>query len=495
MIISKSDYMLFLKHPAWAWLKKNDKNKLPPIDPAQQAIFDEGHLFEKYAEQLFPNAIHLGFSNYDEYLNLPEKTKLALNNAQTIFQGRFEAENITCIVDVLSKNEKRGFDLYEIKSSSHAKEEHRYDLAFQVVTLEKLGYEIRSINVIHVNNEYVKNGEINAKELTRTEDITTSVYDILEETKNNIAECLQIVSSDTCPDLSPGFAQFDYMSFREWVNIYKYLHKDLDKYSIYSLCRLTSSMVADLERENITLIKDIPDHIRLNPNQKLQKIVTTANRPFIDKEKIRDFLAKFKYPLYFFDYETLGGVVPVFDGLTPYQQLPFQYSLHILDKPGGELRHTEYLHTENSYPVVPLLSQMKKDLGIDGTILVWYEPFEKGRNDEMGQMFPEYKDFLKDVNSRIMDLMTPFFNMNYADKDFFGSASIKKVLPVLVPELSYKSMNIQEGSSAQRIWMDTILHGKNTENKTQILKDLSDYCTLDTLAMVKIFEVLEKVCQ
>jgi hypothetical protein len=485
---------MFLKHPAWAWLKKHEKNKLPPIDPAQQAIFNEGHLFEKYAEQLFPNAIHLGFSNYDEYVDLPNKTKKSLDDgAATIFQGRFEAENITCIVDVLSKNENGGFDLYEIKSSSHVKEEHKYDLAFQVVVLEKLGYEIRSVNLIHVNNEYVRNGEINVKELTTIVDITIGVYDILEETKNNIQECLQIVSNDTCPDLSPGFAQFDYMSFRDWVNIYKYLHKDLDKYSIYSLCRLTSNMVADLERENISFIKDIPDHIKLNPNQKLQKIVTKANKPFIDKEQINNFLSKFKYPLYFFDYETLGSVIPAFDGLTPYQQLPFQYSLHILDKPGGELKHTEYLHSDNSYPTISLLSQMKKDMGTEGTILVWYEPFEKGRNDEMGEIFPEYKEFLKGINDRIMDLMTPFFNMQYADKDFFGSASIKKVLPVLVPELSYKTMNIQEGSSAQRIWMETILRNENENEKDKILKDLSDYCTLDTLAMVKIFQRLQEM--
>lgn len=494
MIISKSEYMMFLKHPAWAWLKKHDKSKLPPIEPAQQAIFDEGKLFEKYAEQLFPDAVNLGFSNYDEYVNLPEKTKQALNSgAKTIFQGRFEIENITCIVDVLVKNENDSFDLYEIKSSSHVKEEHKYDLAFQVVVLGKCGYKIRSVNVIHVNNDYVKNGEINIKELTTTTDITIGVYDILEETKNNIQECLQIVSGDTCPDLSPGFAQFDYTSFKEWLHIYKYLHKDLDKYSIYHLCSPNHNIIAELERQNISLIKDIPDDIKLNPKQRQQVVATREDKQFINKKEINNFLEKITFPLYFFDYETLGSVIPSFDGLKPYQQLPFQYSLHILDHPNGELRHIEYLHSDNSHPGIPLLEKMKKDLGDNGTILVWYEAFEKSRNDELGQMFPEYRDFLVGINNRILDLMTPFWNMYFVDKDFFGSASIKKVLPVLVPKLSYKQMNIQEGSSAQRIWMETIMGGKNMDNKNQILKDLSDYCTLDTFAMVKIFEKLKEI--
>ena len=97
-ILSKSDYMLFLRHPAWLWLKRYDKNKLPPVDDNTQAMFDAGHDFEKYAESLFPNGVRLGFNNYDEYLSLPARTQESLQHgAEVIFQGRFEVDNLTCI--------------------------------------------------------------------------------------------------------------------------------------------------------------------------------------------------------------------------------------------------------------------------------------------------------------------------------------------------------------------------------------------------------------
>jgi len=154
--LSKSEYMMFLKQPAWLWLKKHDKAKLPPIDNNQQAIFDAGFLFETYAEQLFPDGVKLGFDNYNEYLTLPERTTRALaGGAQTIFQGRFEHGRLTFICDVITMVGDKELDLYEIKSSTKAKPEHEYDLAFQTVVLEGLGYTVRRVTVLHVDNTFV----------------------------------------------------------------------------------------------------------------------------------------------------------------------------------------------------------------------------------------------------------------------------------------------------------------------------------------------------
>jgi hypothetical protein len=215
------------------------------------------------------------------------------------------------------------------------------------------------------------------------------------------------------------------------------------------------------------------------------------DKRIIDKNKISEFIHNIKYPLYFFDYETFSSVIPPFDGIKPYQQVPFQYSLHILQDPNAQIQHKEYLHLEDTHPGLPLLQRLKEDIGDKGTVFVWYEKFEKGRNKELGEMFPEYGDFMQSVNNRIVDLMIPFSEGWFVDRDFFGSASIKKVLPVLVTELSYKEFAIQEGASAQRIWMETILDGKNSNTKNKILTDLIEYCKLDTLAMVQLYKVLQ----
>jgi hypothetical protein len=172
--------------------------------------------------------------------------------------------------------------------------------------------------------------------------------------------------------------------------------------------------------------------------------------------------------------------------------VPFQYSLHIQHEPGGELEHKEYLHTENSNPIPPLLKKLKEDMEGKGSVLVWYETFEKGRNKEMAEFAPEYKDFLEDVNDRIVDLMLPFKEGKYVHKNFYGSASIKKVLPVLVPELSYKELGVQDGGTALRTWCEAFLEEKH-DDKEKVAADLIEYCKLDTLAMVKILEALKKV--
>jgi len=458
--LSKSDYMLFLKHPAWLWLKKHDKSKLPPVGEDLQAIFDAGFLFESYAEKLFPEAIKFEYNrgDYNSYKELPSKTKDAINSgAKTVLQGRFESGRITCICDVLSKNENGDFDLYEIKSSTQAKPEHEYDLAFQVEVLERCGYKIDKISVIHVNNEYIKNGEVLPKEIAKITDITEKVKSKKEETKKYIDDALSVIDNPKCPNISPSLANMG--AFSEWLEIYKTL-VDIDEYSIYHLCSPGSAKIGELEEMGVKTLSEIPDNFKLNNKQRSQVEATKFDKVFINKPR-----------------------------------LLFQYSLHVIEKPGDKPKHFEYLHDSNTNPVIPLSESLKSQIGDSGTVLVWFEGFEKSCNELMGSIAPEFAEFYKQLSERIVDLMTPFSTGSYVHKDFFGSASIKKVLPVLIPELSYKDLDIQAGGVAQRLWMDAVLDGKREDEKDKILADLLKYCELDTFAMVRIFEHLNMITQ
>ena len=496
--LSKSDYMLFLKHPAWLWLKKYDKNKLPPTDDALQAMFDGGNLFESYANKLFPNAVRLGFENYDEYLNLPNRTIEAIkNNVEFILQGRLEFEGKTCIFDVLQRVENNEFNLIEIKASTKAKTEHEYDLAFQLMVLEKCGYSVKNIFVIHANNEYVRKSEIDPKEITIKTDVAEKVRALKKITEEQVKLAFEVLNSEKCPDLSPRYVNkvgvADVKWFEDWMDVYKNLKPNDDPYNIYELSYPTAEQIGKIEDAGITRISDIPDELALRDKQLAQIKTTRENKRIIDKDKIKSFIDTLQYPLYFFDYETFSSVIPQFDGCSPYKDYPFQYSLHILESPTSELKHLEYLHGENSNPMPKLLEQLKKDIGESGTVLAWNMKYEKGRNECMAAFYPEYADFLKQLNERINDLMIPFSNMWFFDKDFYGSASVKKVLPVMVSELSYKELDVGEGMLARRTWTQTILEGKNESNKIKILENLSKYCTLDTFAMVRILEELKKI--
>ena len=491
MLLSKSDYMLYLAHPAWLWLKKHDKDKLPHIDDNTQATFDAGNLFEGYAEKLFDDGERLGFSDYTSYLALPEQTMEALiGGAKTIYQARFIAGQLTCICDVVHVVGDKTFDLYEIKSSTKAKPEHATDLAFQAHVLRESGFTVRNINVVHVNNEYIRHGNINPEEFCTITDVTSEVNALSEATKLHAQEALEVMQSSDMPDLSPVLAAGS--SFGDWLSIYKSLTNPPND-SIYYLCGLNAAKVKALEEAGIEKIADIPDDFKLSPKQHKQATATKLNQQLITHEPIQGLLKSFEYPLYFLDYETLAGIVPPFEGMRPYQQVPFQYSLHILDSPDSELRHEEYLHREGTNPCKDVAEALRSHIGDKGTVLAWNMGFEKSCNKTLAEEVPELKDFLLNLNDRMNDLMLPFSKLWYVDKDFYGSASIKKVLPVLVPTLSYAELGIHEGASAQRLWMQGVIDGKDSIDKEVLFADLLEYCKLDTLAMVEIFNVLRKL--
>lgn len=491
MQLSKSDYTTYLKHPAWLWIKKHAKTILPSIDPSTQAMFDTGHEFEQYAEALYPGGITLGFTDYDEYLTLTDRTTQALaEGAHTIFQGRFEYENLTFICDVVQVISNKEVDLIEIKSSTSAKPEHIVDLAFQMVVLEKCGYSVRNISVVHVNNQYVRNGSIDPKLITAMTDVTEVVKAARVFTHTKIDEALAVMALSECPEVSPLKADPNY--FGEWIGIYKHM-KSPKPGSIFDLCQMDAKTLLNLQVNNIAYIKDIPQDFILKPKQQLQVEALRQGHPTVHRKKIKEYLDTFKYPLYFFDYETLSSLVPYFDGMRPYAQYPFQYSLHVLESPDAELKHYEYLHIENSNPSEAVVAALKSHFGDTGSIIAWNMGFEKTCNDTLATFVPSEANYLKDINERIVDLMIPFSRNWYIDAEFKGSASIKAVLPVLVPELSYKALGIQEGATAQRVWMEAVLDGKHDDQKVQILSDLIEYCKLDTLAMVEIYKALTEL--
>ncbi|USN97314.1 MAG: DUF2779 domain-containing protein [Candidatus Nomurabacteria bacterium] len=378
-------------------------------------------------------------------------------------------------------------DLYEIKSSTSTKLDHAYDLTFQVHVLEKLGFSVRNVAVIHVNNQYVRSGAIEADKITTTTDITEKVRDKAAATEQNIAKAREIMALDSCPDMSPQLAGLG--AFKDWLEIYKAINKQTFG-SIYELGGINAKALDTFESYGIQTIEDIPENLPINASIDKQMRAYRNNGPIIDTLRLKQFLDSLVFPLYFFDYETLARLVPYFDGMKPYAQYPFQYSLHILDDPDGDYRHEEYLHTENSNPAKSIVEAMKSYIGPTGSVIAWNMGFEKSCNDTLAEFVPESKEFLEDVNKRMVDLMVPFSSGAYVDFRFKGSASIKNVLPVLVPELSYKELGIQEGGSAQRLWMQAVLDGKHIENKDKILQDLRDYCQLDTFAMLEIYRVL-----
>ena len=218
--------------------------------------------------------------------------------------------------------------------------------------------------------------------------------------------------------------------------------------------------------------------------------------PKIDKKSIKDILDSLQYPLYFIDYEAYQLPIPELDGTKPYQQLLFQYSLHILKDKDAELEHKEFLAEVDDKDFIRHFAEnMIKDMPEDGSVIVYNKSFEANRNNEIAQMFPDLKDEMERINNNMIDFLVPFRQRNYYTKEMQGSYSIKYVLPALYPddpELDYYNLPVvHNGGEASEAFRS--LKNKSKEEQEEIRQGLLKYCELDTYAMVKIWEKFREV--
>lgn len=211
------------------------------------------------------------------------------------------------------------------------------------------------------------------------------------------------------------------------------------------------------------------------------------NKTHIDKDKIKGWLRGLQYPLYFLDYETLMPAIPLFESTRPYQQIPFQFLLHIQNNLDDELQHFEYLHKEKSDPREEFIKKLIEVCGNSGSIICYNQSFEKTRNKELAEDFPQYAESLEAINRRVVDLMEPFQKRFIYSPKQQSSVSIKAVLPAFT-ELNYKEMGIADGSEAMGAYLNFI-KGKIAD-EAKLMEDLSAYCKLDTYAMVELVKTL-----
>lgn len=212
----------------------------------------------------------------------------------------------------------------------------------------------------------------------------------------------------------------------------------------------------------------------------------------MDKEAIKEFLAGLEYPLYFLDFETFGTAIPLFDGTRPYQNIPFQFSLHMQKTPGGALKHHAYLAEGRHDPRPELVATLNRLIGGHGSVIAYNKSFEEGVLKELGNSFPEYAGWTQSVLSRLVDLIVPFRNFHYYHPMQKGSASLKSVLPA-VTGLSYDEMPIGTGDDASLAFLTITFEDMPKDEVVKVRQQLLDYCKMDTEGMVRILERLQEI--
>ena len=492
-VLSKTDYIIYRDCPKNAWYKihKPDIYYKEELSQFEKHIIETGNEVELYARQIFSDGLLIeGRDKKAQELT----QKLLKEKHPTLFQPVFVKDHFMAAVDVLKYDkETDSYRIYEVKASNEAdKKTHYYDLAFQVVLLRKCGLKVDVINLMHLNSEYVRSGELDILQLFKSDDVTFEINRLCEEIAIEMEEALAYLSAETEPK---GPCCCVYKGRSGHCTTFKHSNPHIPEYSVHDISRigLSKKKLRELIDVGCFHINQVPEDMELSGSQRNQVDTHICDKVIINKNKIIGELENLVYPLYFIDYETFPSAIPLFDGFSPYQQIPFQYSLYVQESAGAKLEHFEFLYDEPGDPSYAFAQSLKKHLSDKGSIIVWSKKFECTINKQLAKRVTELADYIESVNARVYDLMDVFTNQHYVHKDFKGSTSIKKVLPVLAPELSYKELAIHEGGTAASSWLKLTGDKLSAAEKAQLKKDMLEYCKLDAFAMVRILEELEKL--
>ena len=489
--ISKSSFIRGKQCHKSLYLKKHHPELEDKVSEAQQAIFDGGTNVGLLAQQLFPKGIDLGkYIPSDFEKAYSETERLIAKNQKVIYEAGFKYKNLTCFMDILTKKDDKYY-AYEVKGSTSVKDTHLWDTAFQYYVITSSGIQLEDISVVYLNTSYIKNGELDIHQLFTIESVKDRILPLLPAVKEHINQMNSMLDNNTAPDIkiSPHCSDPYGCSFTG------HCWKHVPNNSIFSYKGIKGNTKWELFNSDIHFIEDIPDNYPLNNTEQLVVSSIKNNKSHIDKNAINSFVSELNYPLYFLDFETLFMVsVPIYDNSKPFQQIPFQYSLHIKKHEDSNVKHIEFLAeaTRDVDPRIEFIESLIKVIGTKGDIITYNATFEKGRLQEIKALLPQYSNQIDNMISRIIDLMSPFRSRHYYTPDMKGSYSIKKVLPALVPELSYKGMDIADGGAASTSFMR--LYDETDPaiiNKTR--KGLLKYCELDTFAMVEILKKIEVI--
>jgi hypothetical protein len=487
-LLSKSSYIKGLQCEKHLYLYKYHYKEMDALSEMQKAIFKRGTNVGELAQKLFPGGEAAAQGDPPDYEKALMKTKALIESGtEVIYEAAFMFNQVLSIADIIVK-ENDAWKIYEVKSSTSVSETYIHDASLQYYVISNSGIKIKDFSIIYINNQYIRNGELDLKELFISESVISLIIPLQNLVEENIVKFKKVLMGKQIPEIDIGTHCYNPYT----CGFYDYCRKHLPENSVFDFSGMHLDKKYDLYRKGIIKLEDVPDSFPLNKNNKLQLEVYRSGKTAIDKEAIKNFLSDLSYPLYFMDFETFQPAVPLFDNSKPYQQIPFQYSIHFKEDTNSELKHFEFLAEPGEDPRRGFIENLLKATESEGDIIVYNKTFEITRLKELARDFPEYQDEIEEIINRIKDLMIPFQKKYYYVPEMKGSYSIKYVLPALVPEMSYDELEINEGGLAS-IAYESLQTESDLMLIAEIKKQLLDYCKLDTLAMVKILEKIMEI--
>lgn len=485
MNLSKSKYCNGLQCKKMLWLYKNKPEEKEEVN--NQSVFDNGNDVHEVARKLLGEDINIPF-NEDLTQMIKDTEEVMKQEKVIITEASFSYENNFCSVDILKK-EGNTYEIYEVKSSTELKDVYVDDVSYQYFVLTSLGLKVEKCYVVILNNRYVRKGKLDLNQLFKKIDVTDEVVSKQTQVKQMIKDMNKYMEQKKEPQDDIGIHCFKPYK----CPFFKYCTRHLPESNIFEINEINVNEKLKLYVEGIVSLEDLLKEDISNEAKQHIEYELYDKEDYIDKKSIKEFLNTLSEPLYFLDFETFALPIPKYDGTRPYQQVPFQYSLHYIEE--GKLYHKEFLAESGVDPRQLIAESLVRDIPKNVPVLAYYMSFEKGRIKELAETFPDLKDHLMSIHDNIKDLIVPFKNRSYYAKGMHGSASIKYVLPAMFPNdesLNYKNLElVHNGDEAMNIYARLGEYPK--EEQEYIRERLLKYCELDTYAMVKIYEKLKQI--
>jgi hypothetical protein len=485
--ISKSKFLWGQQCPKLLWTAYNAKHLIPETDASKQAAFDQGHDVGALAKKMFPDGIEIATdpADFDGAIQLTQKS---LSLRRPIFEATLSANGGYARADILNPVGKNEWDLIEVKSTTRLKDVHIPDLAFQAWVFTEGGIKIRRCFICHINNELVRHGEIDPTKFFTLRDATAEIAAFSNGIEEQVGKMGKTIRSAKCPNIQIG-NQCDTpypcpLHDRCW--------SFLPPRNVLDLYDDKKGRRWDLLKRGVLRLAEIPDDYSLSAKQEIQRETAISGKSHVKPAQIQTFLKGLEYPLHFLDFETFNTAIPLFDGTRPYEQIPFQFSLHIVRKAGAKPEHRKFLAEGRGDPRVEFMRQLKSAVEPSGSIVVFNASFEKSRLKECAQVLPKYASWVVGVNGRIIDLLIPFRAFNFYHPNQCGSASMKMVLPALTGK-GYEQLEIQEGGAASREFLRVTFGDVSESERKRVRRALDLYCGQDTEGMVEIVQSLRRL--
>ena len=483
--LSKSRFMAGHQCHLRLWFDIHERHLMPPVSEAQQAIFDTGHQVGDLARERYPG----GHFVAHDYRNIPaalaESQRLIESDAvPALFEPAFQHNNVLARVDVLERIPDGGWRLIEVKSTTRCKPEHIPDVAVQLWVLRGAGLDVRDAGVLTLNREYIYDGNrLDLEALFKFHPVLDEADALLDSVGADVAEMQAMLAADSAPAIQP-----DQHCLKPYVcPYYQHCTQDIPQpeHGIGELSGIRANRREELEAMDVTEVRDIPNEFPLNSLQSIIRQAVSDRRDIVHGDLARS-LAEIEPPVRHFDFETFQPAIPRFAGTRPYDQIPFLFSVHT-ETYGGPPEHAEYLHKDDSDPRPELIARLLESLGDKGSICV-YSSFERTQIKALAAAFPGYAKVLDAVIERLVDLHQ-VVRGNYYHPGFRGSFSLKSVVPVVAPHLSYDDLEVADGQMAS-VWYDRAILNADSGEQSRIFSNLRAYCARDTLAMVELHTAL-----